>query len=184
MLSWISRLYWLLNLKTMDDLIKKYDELYDDMATAKDPKKMMIFGSAEKSMFHALAEKHPEIAKMWLTKLEAGKWHNYLSEEEAEEIVESLVEKQGEMEVKRYEWDYDTLRSAVEAMGGKVSDAPYYNCWSMWATMNMLHSDHANTVNMFIQPNLRAKFYYHLAVDKLKDVDRPHFVREYFHLVP
>ena len=57
----------------MEDLIKQYDELYEDMAQSKDPKKMMVFGEAEKHMFHALAEKHPEIAEMWLTKLEAGK---------------------------------------------------------------------------------------------------------------
>ena len=36
----------------MDDLIKRYEELYEDMATAKDPKKMMIFGDAEKWIFH------------------------------------------------------------------------------------------------------------------------------------
>ena len=41
----------------MKELIEKYDELYEDMAMAKDPRKMMIFGDAEKSMFHALAEK-------------------------------------------------------------------------------------------------------------------------------
>lgn len=168
----------------MEDLKKKYDELYDDMATAKDPKKMMVFGSAEKWMFHSLAEKHPEIAQMWLTKLEAGEWNNYLSEEEAEHIVDNLEEKHGDVTEKRHEWDYEELRAAVEGMGGKMSDAPYYNCWSMWAVMNMLFSDHAETVNRFIQPNLRPRFYYHMAVDKLKDVDRPHFVREYFHLMP
>ena len=39
----------------MEELIRKYDELYEDMAKAKDPKKMMIFGDAEKKMFHSLA---------------------------------------------------------------------------------------------------------------------------------
>ena len=75
----------------MEDLKKMYDELYDDMATAKDPKKMMIFGEAEKWIFHSLADKHPEIAEMWLTKLEAGKWHNYLSKSEAEQIASKLL---------------------------------------------------------------------------------------------
>jgi hypothetical protein len=46
----------------MEDLIRKYDELYDDMATAKDPRKMMAFGEAEKWVFHMMAEKHPELA--------------------------------------------------------------------------------------------------------------------------
>ena len=71
----------------MRELIEKYDELYEDMATAKDPRKMMAFGDAEKWMFHMLAKEHPEIAEKWLTNLEAGKWHNYLAKTEAEEIA-------------------------------------------------------------------------------------------------
>lgn len=166
----------------MEDLIKKYDELYEDMAKAKDPRKMMVFGDAEKWMFHSLAEKHPEIAEKWLERLEVGRWNNYLTEDEAEDIVESLEERQGDMVIHRHEWDYNVLKNAVESMGGNLSEAPFFNCWALWATMNMLYSDHAGTVNMFIQPNMRVKFYYHLALDKLKDVDRPHFIRKYFSL--
>lgn len=152
------------------------------MATAKDPKKMTIFGNAEKEMFHCLADMHPEIAEKWLTKLEAGKWNNYLSEDEARKIVGLLVERRNGAIIRKYEWEYDVLKNAVESMGGEISLEPYYNCYALWAVMNMLFSDHAETVNMFVQPNLRTKFYYHMAVDKLKDVDRPHFVRDYFHL--
>lgn len=166
----------------MKDLIERYDELYADMATAKDPKKMTIFGNAEKEMFHCLADMHPEIAEKWLTKLEAGKWNNYLSEDEARKIVGLLVERRNGAIIRKYEWEYDVLKNAVESMGGEISLEPYYNCYALWAVMNMLFSDHAETVNMFVQPNLRTKFYYHMAVDKLKDVDRPHFVRDYFHL--
>lgn len=166
----------------MKDLIERYDELYADMATAKDPKKMTIFGDAEKEMFHCLADMHPEIAEKWLTKLEAGKWNNYLSEDEARKIVGLLVERRNGAIIRKYEWEYDVLKNAVESMGGEISLEPYYNCYALWAVMNMLFSDHAETVNMFVQPNLRTKFYYHMAVDKLKDVDRPHFVRDYFHL--
>lgn len=167
----------------MEDYIKRYHELYNDMAMAKDPKKMIVFGDAEKWIFEMVAEQHPELAEKWLSRLETGKWNNYLSEEEAEHIVNSLVENVGgDTVVKRYEWDYPTMKSAVEAMGGKVSHEPYYNCWALWATMNMLYSDHALTVSSFIQNNLKAKFFYKMAVDKLKDPDRPHFIREYFDL--
>ena len=75
----------------MEELIKRYDELYADMATARDPKKMMVFGKAEKHMFHSLAEKHPEVAEMWLTKLEAGKWNNYVSKSEAEMVASRFI---------------------------------------------------------------------------------------------
>lgn len=57
----------------MEELIGRYDELYNDMAMAKDPKKMVVFGDAEKWVFRMLAEKHPELAEKWLAKLEAGK---------------------------------------------------------------------------------------------------------------
>ena len=166
----------------MDEIIKKYDELYDEMASSKDPRRMMAFGDAEKWIFHHIAEAHPELAEKWVTRLEASKWHNYLSEEEAEEIVEALEERDGNTVVKRHEWDYDTFKSAVESLGGAIKDAPYYNCYALWAVMNMLYSDHKDTVAAFIQPHMRVKYYYQTAIDKLKDVDRPRYVREYFHL--
>lgn len=167
----------------MEELIKKYDALYEEMAASKNPMRMMAFGDAEKWMFYSLVEKHPDLAEMWLKKLEASKWHNYLTEEEAEEVVESLMEKRGEEYVQRYEWDYPTFKNAVESLGGKLHEEPYYNCWALWATANMLYSDHNETIKEFIPvPNLRVKMYYKLAVDKLKDFDRPHFVREYFGL--
>lgn len=166
----------------MSELIKKYDEVYDRMVASKDPMRMMAFGESGKEFFHELAEAHPELAAIWMEKHERTQWDNYLSEEEARHIVESLEEKHGDVVEVRYEWDYDTLKSAVESMGGKVSHYPHYNCYALWATMNMLYSDHVDTVNAFIQPPIRVRFYYKLATDKLKDVDRPHFVREYFHL--
>ena len=163
----------------MEDLIKKYDELYEDMAKAKDPRKMMVFGDAEKWMFHQMAEKHPEIAERWLTKLESARWHNYLSKSEAEYITSNLINQDN---TRGPHWSYDTFKGAVESLSGKMAVEPSYNCWALWVTANMLYSDHAGTVNMFIQPNMRGKVYYHLALDKLKDVDRPHFIRKYFSL--
>lgn len=166
----------------MKELIEKYDELYDEMASSKDPARMMAFGDAEKWVFKQLAVSHPELAEHWLVKLEASKWHNYLSEEEAKEIVESLEEKQGDTVVKRYEWEYDDWENALVGMGGEINNSPYYNSFALWTVMCMLFSDHSHTVNMFVQPPLRVKMYYHLALDKLMDPDRPHFVRSYFHL--
>lgn len=166
----------------MEEIIKKYDELYDEMASSKDPRRMMAFGHAEKWIFGILAEAHPELAEKWVRRLEASRWNNYLTEEEASEIVHSLLEKQGDSYVQRYEWDFPAMKNAIESIGGKISEEPYYNCWALWATMNMIYSDHSDTINSFIQPNIRIKFYYKLAIDKLKDFDRPRFVREYFGL--
>lgn len=161
----------------MEELIRKYDELYEDMAMAKDPKKMMIFGDAEKKMFHSLAKAHPEIAESWLTKLEAGRWNNYLSKSEAEKITGDFINQDGS---RGAHWPYMAFKAAIESLGVRMSDEPYYNCYALWTEVNSLWSDHNKSISEFIPKEKELKFYYMMAVEKLRDVDRPRFIREYF----
>jgi hypothetical protein len=161
----------------MEALIKKYNELYDDMATAKDPMKMMAFGEAEKWVFHMMAEKHPELAEQWLDKLEAMRWNNYLSRSEAEFIVSSFVSQDG---TRGAHWGYETFKAAVESLGGKVQSEPYYNCYALWVTANMLYSDHYASASEFVPKDRMPKYFYAMAVETLKDPDRPRFIRRYF----
>lgn len=163
----------------MEDLIKRYDELYEDMATAKDPKKMMIFGDAEKWIFHEIAKAHPELAEKWLSKLEAGKWHNYLSKVEAEEIANKLVNQDGS---RGPHWPYETFKGAVESLGAKMAEEPYYNCWALWIMANALYSDHYKSASEFVPKDMMPKYFYMQAVEKLKDVDYPRFIRKYYDL--
>lgn len=163
----------------MEDLIKRYEELYEDMATAKDPKKMIAFGNAERWVFHQMADQHPELAEKWLNKLEAEKWYNYLSKGEAEMVVARLVNQDGS---RGAHWSYEAFKAAVESLGGKISSEPFYNCWALWATANMLWSDHKQSASEFVPVNQEPKFFYHMAVESLKDTDRPRFIRKYFDL--
>lgn len=163
----------------MRELIEKYDELYEDMASAKDPSKMIAFGEAEKWMFHQMADKHPEIAERWLTKLESARWHNYLSKSEAEYITSNLINQDN---TRGPHWSYDTFKGAVESLSGKMAVEPSYNCWALWVTANMLYSDHHRSTSEFVPRDQEPKFFYAMAVEKLKDVDRPKFIREYFDL--
>ena len=163
----------------MEDLIKRYDELYEDMATAKDPKKMMIFGDAEKWIFHEIAKAHPELAEKWLSKLEAGKWNNYLSESEAEHIANKIMNQDG---TRGAHWDYDTFKGAVESLGAKMRDEPFYNCYALWIMANALWSDHHKSLSEFVPKEQEPKVYYLMAVEKLKDVDYPKFIRKYYDL--
>lgn len=163
----------------MKELVEKYDELYEDMASGKDPSKMIAFGEAEKWMFHQMAEKHPEIAERWLTKLESARWHNYLSKSEAEYITSNLINQDN---TRGPHWSYDTFKGAVESLSGKMAVEPNYNCWALWATANMLYSDHHRSTSEFVPREQEPKFFYAMAVEKLKDVDRPKFIREYFDL--
>ena len=161
----------------MEDYIKKYDELFEDMASSRDPKKMMVFGDAEKWVFHMVAKKHPDIAEKWISKLEAGKWNNYLSKSEAEDIVSRLVNQDG---TRGPHWDYEPFRAAVESIGGKMSDMPFYNCYALWATANMRYSDNYRSASEFVPKDQMPRYFYNVAVETLKDIDRPKFVRDYF----
>lgn len=169
----------------MMSTINRYMELYEDMASSGDKRKMIAFGEAEKWAFGRMTEISPRDARKWLDKLEAMEWNNYLSLAEAEEIVAGFVSQSG---ARGPHWGYDAFRNAVESLGGKMSDTPFYNCFAMWATANMLYSDHANSVAEDMGysapsqvPNEKmALSMYRKALEKLKDADRPRFVREYF----
>lgn len=163
----------------MNALMQRYEELYAMMATSTDIVKMQVFGEAEKWAFGKMSERDPALAQVWLDKLEPVMWNNYLSKAEAEAIVSKFINADGTMGA---HWSYDTMRSAVESLGAMMSEEPFFNCWALWATMNMLYSDHAKSVNDFVAKEEQVKFYYSMAIEKLKDADRPHFVREYFEI--
>ena len=169
----------------MNEILERYEELYEDMANSGNKDKMIAFGDAERWAFKRLYEVSPKDAQCWLDKLEAMHWRNYLSKQEADEIASHLVGQNGRMGA---HWGYETFKGAVESLGGKMYDKPYYNCYALWITANMIYSDHAQSVaeDMGMTtpeavPNEKmALSMYRKAVEKLKDVDRPKFIREYF----
>lgn len=172
---------------TKEELQGRYDHLYKLMAEGRDPAKMHVFGHAEKHMFHELAEAHPEAAEAWLAMLEPVEWHNYLSKAEAAEVAAKLENQDATMGA---HWDADTFKATVERLGGKLDDKPYYNMWALWVTANMIYSDHAHSIaedmgyksEREVPGEKMALSCYKKAVEKLKDPDRPSFVRWYFHV--
>lgn len=163
----------------MEELKNRYEELYHKMAHSKDVSKMRAFGSAEHWVFDMLAERHPDIARKWLDKLEATEWNNYLSEAEAVDIVSNLKNQDGRTGA---HWNLATFANAVQSLGGEMEKPPYYNKYALWATANMLYSDHAKSATKYVAEDKLPAYFYDLAVEKLTDVDRPHFIREYFSL--
>lgn len=149
------------------------------MATSGNKDKMIAFGEAERNIFHKIAKEHPAIAQMWVDKLEAMHWKNYLSKAEAEEIASHLINQNGKIGA---HWGYETFKAAVEGLGGKMSEKPFYNCYALWVVANMLYSDHYNSAKEYVPEPEMPKYFYSMAVEKLKDIDRPKFVREYFDL--
>lgn len=174
-------------MKTKDEMLRKYDELYSEMVRSKDPAKMKIFGNAEHRIFKELVSMHPNIAEDWLDTIEAVSWNNYLSKKEAENIDNMIVNQNGE---KGFHWTYNDFVKIVESSDGNIEAPPFYNSYALFVTANMIYSDHAVSIakdmgfdNPRNVPNDRmALSCYRKAVEKLKDIDRPEFIRTYMHL--
>lgn len=168
-----------------EELIEQYDELYHKMKASRDVNNMMIFGKAEKWVFHEVAGAHPELAEKWLSHLQSVIWHNYLSEGEAKNIAKRITNQDGS---KGFHWDYPTFTSAVKSLGGIVENKPFYNSYALWVVANMVFSDHAKSVSEDMGfktpsevPNEKmALSMYKKAVEYLEDPDRGFNVRDYF----
>lgn len=172
-------------MKTKEELTERYDELYQIMATSKDPDKMQVFGETEKWVFHDIAKRDLEYAESWLSHLEAICWNNYLSEKEATNISKNIVNQDGS---KGFHWAFDTFAATVNAVGGVIQESPYYNSYALWAVANMIYSDHAKSIALDmgfktpqeVSAEKMAISCYRKAIEKLKDPDRKCFVRNYF----
>lgn len=167
-------------LLSMEEMKKRYEELYAKMATSKDVSRMKAFGSAEHWAFNKVVELNPKLAQMWLDKLEASEWNNYLSQAEAEKIAAELQNQDGSKGAK---WPLTQFESVVTSLGGEVSHEPKYNKYALWVTANMIYSDHAKSLKEIVPEIDLPKVVYKMAVERLTDIDRPRFVREYFGLV-
>ena len=89
------------------------------MANQHDVKYMRVFGNVHKEMMDWFIANKPELAQEWLDKLEAIRWHQYLTPKEAEKIVAGM-DPAGP-------WSRDTWKKAMESFGLPLEDAPYYN---------------------------------------------------------
>jgi hypothetical protein len=172
-------------MKTKEEMIERYNTLYEKMAESQNPKNMKIFGEAERHMFKELAAVHPEMAEIWLSRLEAVCWNNYLSEREAINIGRRIVNQNG---IKGFHWNYENFCNAVKGMNGNIEDKPYYNSYALFVAANMIYSDHANSISedmgyKAVQdvPNEKmALSCYKKAVEILKDEDGGFRIRKYF----
>lgn len=158
---------------------ERYDELYETMAMSRDARKMRIFGEAEKWGFAQVLSMNPSIAEKWLKKIEAVDWNNYLTDEEANEIAEGLVNQDGRTGPM---WNRSQVEGAIRGFGGDMEFMPYYNDDAMYVMMNTIASDHLDTLREYVPEQDMTRVVYKLSVEKLKDKDRPQFIREYFGL--
>ena len=171
----------------LEEIKSRYQYLYNLMASSKDPAKMQIFGKAEHEMFNKLAASNPQMAKDWLEKLEAVCWNNYLSESHAEKLAQELINQNNTVGP---HWPMDVFFNVVQKLGGKLDDEPYYNRYALWLVANAHYSDFARSTAEDMGYNLpedvpgekMALSMYKKAVESLKDVDRVHYIADYYHL--
>lgn len=156
----------------------KYHDLYHKhLVEGKDQAIMKLWGEVDKWEFNWLAENKPDIAEMFLEHrlgaIEASRWNNYLTEKEAEKIMASMNPAA--------KWSVAEIKSACAQLGVPDEEAPYFNCYALAVVMNSLMSDHkASLMETFTDKTALVTFVYKQAVEKLKDIDRTHYVRTYY----
>ena len=157
---------------TAQELKDKYYELYEYMASSKDPKNMKAFGHVMNEMYEWFVANKPDAAQEWVDKLEAIKWKNYLTPTEADKIVAAMKPNAP--------WTRDQWKAAMEKSGFELEEWPCYNKCALYTTMNMLMSDSSETLTKLVGSDKLFDAVHALAIDKLKDSDGMFNVRVYF----
>ena len=166
-------------------MMNEYEMYSHKIIKSKDQKHMEVLSEVCEWLFKQAAIKIPDVAESALSHLAATDWIQYLSETEAKNIGMRIVNQDGS---KGFHWNHDVFTKAVESLGGKVEDKPFYNSYALCVVGNMVYSDHALSIAMDLGykdpkevPNEKmALSCYRKAVEKLKDVDGGFHVRKYF----
>ena len=157
------------------ELQQRYHHLYDEMKNSGKTENMRLFGGVMNEMMDYIIQKNPSDAEKWIDKLASIEWKNYLTPSEAEEIVSNMIPEAP--------WSREVWNKAMDSYGMEKMDKPYYNSCALWVTMNMIMSDHSQTLAkaMGVEPeNIPVEVIYRLAVDLLRDKDGRFNVRTYF----
>lgn len=175
---------------TAQELKDLFQRCYDEVVESKDPAKMRILGGVTLRMYNKMADAHPDIAQRELEAMMAIGFYNYVTMAEATEIAARFVNDDravtGSAEPsKGAHWSMGTAKDFLTSKNIPLEDKPYYNWPALWVTMNMIYSDFADELVELIGAKDGEKIAvasYKMAIKKLKDLDRQHFIREYFEL--
>lgn len=175
---------------TAQELKSLYEGYYKEVVESKDPSKMLVLGGVTTRLFNEMADRHPDIAQREVEALEAMGFYNYVTLAEASEIASEFINDDTMITgnvapSKGAHWSMATAKDFLTSRNIPLEDKPYYNWYALWLTMNMIYSDFADEIVELIGEKNGEKIAvasYKMAVKKLKDLDRPHFLREYFEL--
>ena len=143
------------------------------MAESKDPENMKLFGQVMNELMDRAIKNDSSFAEKEIDKLEAMMWQQYLSRNEAENIVNNMTPSAP--------WSFDTWNNAMQQAGFPTCEEGIYNDYALWVEMNKLMSDHSETFRKYgIPQEVVLPMVRDLALDNLKDKDGIYDIRHYF----
>ena len=154
----------------------EFCEIFREIIESGDEAKMKVLGKVVKKMMFKMIDTSPTLAREYIDELNAVRWKNYLTQKEAQNIVANMNP--------RAYWNMMQWENAMEEKGYAVEELPHYNKCALFTTMDMISSDHGETLSKAMNTDKAGLFdiIYHLAVDKLKDRDGVFDIRGYFGL--
>lgn len=164
---------------TQEELKKKFDSLYSYMAASNETKYMMLFGSVMEEMEDWFIANKPEMAEAWIEKLCAIKWEQYLTKQEATNIVMAMQPKAP--------WTWEVWFDAMNKFGLEKEREYVFNKYALWVVMSQVYTDFGQTLAKALGTPLNEipadkllPIIHEMALDLLMDKDGIYQVREYF----
>lgn len=163
---------------SQEEMKKKYESLYSYMASSNETRYMMLFGEVENEMMDWMIKNQPQAAEMWIEKLCAIKWEQYLTKTEATEIISSMIPKAP--------WSFDVWKDAMTKLGLEMEREYVFNKYASWVVMSQVYTDFGQTLSKALGMPLSEipaekllPIIYDMAIDLLQDKDGKYNVRSY-----
>lgn len=163
---------------TKQEMIDKFDSLYNYMASSNNVRYMKTFGYVHKEMMKWMIENKPELAEEYIDVLCSIKWRQYLTKNEAMDVVKGMKPAAP--------WDYETWERAMNDLGLKCEKDGEYNKYALWVAMNQIYTDFGDTLSKVLNQPLAqipaqtlVPVVYEMAVDLLEDPDGKYSIRKY-----
>lgn len=163
---------------TKQEMTDKFNMLYGMMAASGDVKQMHTFGEVHKKMMAWMIENKPELAEEFIEELCSIRWRQYLTRNEAMEVVRSMVPTAP--------WDYATWERVMEAMHLEIERESVFNRYALWVVMNQVYTDFGESIARMLGEPLNkvpadtlVPFVHDMAVDLLTDPDKKYCIRDY-----
>lgn len=156
---------------------EEFCSLYREIVESGDEQKMQMLGTVVKKMMKNYIDTNPTKAREYIDMLMATRWKNYLTQKEANDIVQLMVPKA--------RWTYNEWVNTIANKNLEKSYEPVYNEYALYVAMCMVCSDHGKTLEKIASGvNIGAidmfNTCYDLARDLLMDEDGAFCIRKYF----